>query len=492
MSQNIKWTIVTVVCTLVLTGNLYGTSLLDEFNRADNGDLGANWTELDGGSWAISGNELVADASGQNFVVCTAPGTELTGPFQCTVKCKSSTNNPWVGLVWNVQDLYGFSPAYNYYHLKFYPGLTWSETNFSGCVTRGAIVMDISDASGSITFAFDTYYTLSVTNDGTPGVFQVSITDGTDTFSATATDPQGAGIYPAYLAGGYAGVAVQGNPDATFDDFYLNVDAAPETATITLGDEFDRADSSDPGADWQEHVGQIDIAGQTAVCATPNILAEFSPTGAVLTEEYSTSVQIKASTNIPYVGIAFNIQDNQEYYYLRSYVGKTWAGNTGPGPVTRIVPGLDPLSYPIMRIENGTGSITMQADTWYTFAVSTTGMPGAFNVSITDGVDTWSARAVDDSGRSPIVLSGGYAGIATTAPTSANPDGSFDNMQVQLVVSPNCQSVIDQGLGFAADINGDCVVDMLDYSVLANEWMLCNDISAPDFGTVGADCQPSW
>jgi len=51
----------------------------------------------------------------------------------------------------------------------------------------------------------------------------------------------------------------------------------------------------------------------------------------------------------------------------------------------------------------------------------------------------------------------------------------YHTLQITVYSPATCQEVVDAGLGFSADVNGDCNVNMLDFAEMASQWLLCND-----------------
>jgi hypothetical protein len=51
----------------------------------------------------------------------------------------------------------------------------------------------------------------------------------------------------------------------------------------------------------------------------------------------------------------------------------------------------------------------------------------------------------------------------------------YDNMVIGYLVPQNCSDVIMMGYQPASDINGDCIIDMKDIQLLAQEWLECSD-----------------
>ncbi|MCK5614121.1 hypothetical protein KAR91_70305, partial [Candidatus Pacearchaeota archaeon] len=62
------------------------------------------------------------------------------------------------------------------------------------------------------------------------------------------------------------------------------------------------------------------------------------------------------------------------------------------------------------------------------------------------------------------------------------PDYYFDNAALYGGVSNPCATS-------QADINGDCVVNMADFAVIASSWMICND---PVLFGSDPDCNATW
>lgn len=60
----------------------------------------------------------------------------------------------------------------------------------------------------------------------------------------------------------------------------------------------------------------------------------------------------------------------------------------------------------------------------------------------------------------------GVTGGQTVSPESGQVPGTIDFDYMRLVDNVGCQSLID------TDLNADCVVDLHDISIIANDWLL--------------------
>lgn len=54
-------------------------------------------------------------------------------------------------------------------------------------------------------------------------------------------------------------------------------------------------------------------------------------------------------------------------------------------------------------------------------------------------------------------------------------EGTEQVLKVTLYSPATCEEVINAGLGYSADINQDCKVNMLDFAEMASQWLACND-----------------
>jgi hypothetical protein len=55
------------------------------------------------------------------------------------------------------------------------------------------------------------------------------------------------------------------------------------------------------------------------------------------------------------------------------------------------------------------------------------------------------------------------------------PEGTDNVLKITVYSPTTCQEVIDAGLGYSADLNQDCNVNLTDFAEMASQWLLCND-----------------
>ncbi len=224
--------ILVAVSLMVFSGaSVYGDYVFtDDFNRAD-GDLGSNWQVSCGGTGtataSIVSNQIEAYASvwGDGpipLVSCVAENTVLNDNFTVSAKIGMGPTVTYFGFAWQIQD------ANNYYVIRLkanesddpmiFKLVDKVYTNTSSYVTN-------VQGAGTVSFTTDTLYAVTV-EQTSAGVYNVSASDGTNTWSATMTNSD-------YTNGrvGFAG-GLTSSYKLLGDDFNLSV--VPEPATLAL------------------------------------------------------------------------------------------------------------------------------------------------------------------------------------------------------------------------------------------------------------------
>lgn len=135
-------------------------------------------------------------------------------------------------------------------------------------------------------------------------------------------------------------------------------------------------------------------------------------------------------------------------------------------------------------------SSTYQTGKWYriTFTATIDNIDGDGTVcdieifNLTDNLAFETVSNVDFKG-SPLFISSGQVHSKTTSGLT-NWEGRFDNWSLKPVLD-DCQDVLDNNLGYPMDLNSDCYVNFEDLSVLAQQWLWCND-------PADSNCTPTW
>jgi len=67
-------------------------------------------------------------------------------------------------------------------------------------------------------------------------------------------------------------------------------------------------------------------------------------------------------------------------------------------------------------------------------------------------------------------------------PAGQHAEGWFgiDELRLRIVPPADCSDVWQKGLGLPSDLNHDCYVNLIDFSILADQWLTCYDPNNPD------------
>lgn len=210
---------VLVSALALLVQNACGeTVYTDDFNRAD-GALGPDWSIVGNGTvgnWRIASQQIEAWSNGPTIALY-GPATLTSDNFTFTAKVGAKDGNPYVGVAWQVQD------GNNFYALRTYVG---SSTVWCYKCENGSMgLLTLTDVSGTLSLAANVLDTFTV-EQTTPGTYSLSISNGTNTWSAT--------LINSTFSNGKVGFYSAGYPTYTSlgDDFSLTI--VPEPATLSL------------------------------------------------------------------------------------------------------------------------------------------------------------------------------------------------------------------------------------------------------------------
>lgn len=311
-------------------------TITDDFNRADTvfstdgSQIGASWVNGAGTTnvWAIGssnlmlqvyGTETPATTAGPSILYNDSLQTTSGGGMSFTLSADlQPVSNRWVGLVFNYQN-----PS-NYY--EFRVAGDSSKYQFVA-VNDGVASAKINRTDAVVPFTSDTFYTLTVSSDAAYE-YRFSITEAG---SAVALNPTTTGSDSSEsFTGGYAGLYQAGgwtvDPLTLYDNFYLSTYITPKT----FFDSFERAGTvSGLGGDWASdslykvdnneaetrytsHTAVKDVAWNTAVSTVSGNGAGFT-----------LSADVRGSAGGRMIGIAFNVQDEANYYALLAIVGQS-------------------------------------------------------------------------------------------------------------------------------------------------------------------------
>jgi len=215
-----------LLMALIESGTAGAASFVDNFNRSD-GNLGADWTNY-GGNPQITSNVVVGallpDAIGSNAVISayTAAGSVLDNDFTITSDLWATTNAPYVGLAWHVED------ADNFYWFRTFLGKSNNNNIIAKVVGGSQTILTLTSSSGDMSALLVNDSTTVTLTGTTAGDYTITLTDGVTSWSAAFSDIT--------LSGGHAGYYAFGNATSVqafhADDFTLTI--VPEPATVAL------------------------------------------------------------------------------------------------------------------------------------------------------------------------------------------------------------------------------------------------------------------
>lgn len=193
---------------------------------------------------------------------------------------------------------------------------------------------------------------------------------------------------------------------------------------ITVGDDFNRADGS-LGANWTLGATGFAIDGNSVTFTNnPSNDAAWWNANAIGTgadNDFSVSLDVAMNTtaSTAWAGVAFNVQDADNFYTLRYSAG-------GEVQFLRVVGGsvsafLNQTGTEFTHVQNRTYRLEVTSDTDYVYSGSVT--------DTTDDSVVWSFSNRTDTLSK---FTGGYAGIYT----GINGSESFDNFSLTVVPEP--------------------------------------------------------
>ncbi|QHI68387.1 hypothetical protein [Tichowtungia aerotolerans] len=495
---------IVLLCLGYSSGWAAGFSFTDTFDGATS--YSTNAAESIGAGWvnpyettsafrvAIKDNELNFDApSGidMNYIIYNtgmelAAGTSAGDGTNWTLSAdvRTKINGTYAGVAFNIQD------ENNFYALRIKTGTTQAQVVkvVNGSVSNveaGSTSMVSNTEAGQL-------YTFTITCDEA-GTIDYTITEKGSSIVLNQVTSSTASVV---FDGGYGGLylwhgeAAGNSPEAGFDNFSIQTVVPVDYSQGTeLYDPFDGS--------WYYSTNAVEAIGVGWVNPYETINAfRIARKGDELNFDapadidmnymiYNTGLAMNAGTagdgtnwmftadvrtkNIgTYAGVAFNIQDENNFYALRIKTGTTQA------QVVKVVNGS------ISNVEAGNASMISNsvAGKMYTFTVSCDSA-GTIDYTITEkGSSTVLNQIV--SSASSVVFDGGYGGLYLWHGESSgsSPEAVFDNFKLQVlpaVLELNTYSTwIDQypmlgeSSGYADDPDQDSMNNLLEYALGGN------------------------
>ncbi|MGQ0602473.1 MAG: RHS repeat-associated core domain-containing protein, partial [Anaerolineales bacterium] len=400
-------------------------TVLDNFNRA-NGTIGVNWNGATGG-YSIASNQLDVGGGGDIFWNPTSFGATQD---VCVTLTTVDTSTSEIGLILKAQSNSNRDPglievSYNPYNGTDGQVEVWTWQDTVGWVHRGNVVTG---------FANGDRFGARATAAGQVEVYKNGVLLGSKSVTA----------WPYYANSGYIGIWMAGNgsaSDAVLDDFGggtvggptptptntpTNTPVGPtNTPTPTptntpsptptntssgcpTSDDFNRANSTNLGANWTERAGDLEINTnllRNVSTATDNIATICGTYSNVLV---SSQVQIASGSGSVSVGAR-----------LGGYSG----GIPSQGYTAELTSNGTVYLY---RVDTwqllGQGSISFSTGTWYTLALRANGSSLSVEVDGNTIVGPVTNAA----------FTSGDAGVWSYAPSSAG-SHRFDNFSITVL-----------------------------------------------------------
>ena len=471
-----------IIGMLCAASAAWSTLVTDDFNRADvdyttdTSLIGPHWQQ-DGttNKWQLNGTGgmiytdiKVAEAIMYNDELATTSGNGTNFTFSLDMAGRHD-DTVWLGVAFNYQD------GENFYAVRYK-----NTTDSYQLLARvGGAWSSVVGGVASEVFTNETLYTISITSSD-PHEFTYRIAKaGDDSLVAVGTyNPSD------HFDGGYAGLyqSSTGGADAKFDNFSLEVGPTPPPPAEVV-DDFNRADtlpSSNTlllGGDWTQASGSPNewfIDNNSMNLATHANPAVLYNTALRTGTNFTMSVDVLAKTNDVWTGVAFNYQDNGNFYYLR------FKGGTDNYQLIGAVDGNQTAEV----LVNLAASATFATGTYYTVTIAS---DSPYDIDFTI-VETGSSTVLN--GTTNIVdgsssFTGGYAGLYSPSAGGSK----FDNFSLQ--GPPGATGYAGWAAGWGIDIgaetadpDGDGLLNIYEYGQGGDPTNAANQGTSPEFGIV--------
>ena len=432
-----------VIGMLCAASAAWATIITDDFNRSDQDYtndvslIGVGWDQdVAANNWQLNGGKVYANP-GERPAVMYNTGLEMVSGngtnFTFSMEETPRLDNLWSGVVFNYQN-----PS-NFYILRFKTSATSYQLLSSVDGTLGILK---SDTDATTNFVKHVAYTLTVSSDAAYE-FDFSISQAGNVIASGNSVVDAAETF----TGGYAGMYVDktGGAPAKYDDFSLEVGPTPPPPAEVV-DDFNRADTLSSsntlllGGDWTQEGGLNEwFIGNNSMNAQPHANPAVLYNTALETgTNFTLSVDVAAKTNDTWVGVAFNYQDNGNFYYLR------FKGGSDNYQLIGAVGGNQTAEVMV----NSAASATFATGTYYTVTIASDS-PYDFDFTITEAgsstVLNGTTNAVDGSGS----FTGGYAGLYSPSYGGS----TFDNFNLQ--GPPKVPGYAGWAAGWGVDIGAE-------------------------------------
>ncbi len=420
--------------------------------------------------------------TGITMTAGTAAGDGTNWTFSADVRTKIT--GTYAGVAFNIQD------EDNFYALRIKTGTTQAQVVK---VVSGSIS---SVESGSTSMVSNTVagqmYTFTISCDEA-GTFNYTITEqGSTTVLNQITTSTSTVVFDGGYVGLYLwhGEAAGNSPEAVYDNLSIQAVAPVDYSLGTeLYDPFDgttaySTNAADAvGADW---VNPYETENTFRVAKKADELSFDAPayvdmnymiynTGLAMTAgtaagdgtSWTFSADVRTKISGTYAGVAFNIQDENNFYALRIKTGTTQA------QVVKVVNGA------ISNVEAGSASMvsnTVEGQI-YTFTVSCD-QAGTFEYTISEKGSSTVLNQITFSS-STVVFDGGYGGLYLWHGEAAgnSPEAVFDNFRLQVLPAIDTQSysawidlypTLGSSTNYADDPDFDSMDNLLEYALGGN------------------------
>ena len=412
-----------IMSLLFAVSTAWATTITDDFNRADTSSstdtslIGADWAQSAGSPnrWRIHSNTVYSlDSVNPCVMYNTALQTKNGdgGSFTLSLDVAGLGLSVWSGVAFN------YNNPSNFYTVRFKAG--YDDYQLLGKRANGSWNV-IATGHAVTNFTVGSFYKVTVSSD-TAYTYDFSIKEsGSGTVMASET---GRLDDESLATGGYAGLylgSTSVNELAQFDNFSL--DAVVMNVT-KFADDFNRPNLSTTnaaliGLNWHQEVDNEWLLNAS------NLLSHAGTQNSVL---YNTTLEtvsgngtnftltttMRAQSDNQWVGIAFNYQDNENYYAFRfKSANASWQ-------LLRIVGGS------VAAFEDGNATETLLGRVYYTLTVKSS-TPYEFDFTIQRAgspvVLNSTTHAVDTAAN----FSGGYAGAYVGTTSYA---GKYDNFEL--------------------------------------------------------------
>lgn len=411
------------------------TLITDTFNRPNgvntiNGaDLGLNWVnESAGDQWVISagalfGSVAAAPALLYNTGLQTISGNGTNMTLSVVNTCLQ--DNRYSGVVFNYQD------ENNYYYFRFKTG----SSDYAVLKNVGGSLSFVKSGTASETFVANEPYTINVISRDAYDFWINMRHEGSVILQAHAYDSSES------FTGGYAGLKFEMNGlGAKYDDFSLEL-STPPTQVV---DDFNRAPmpltpvTAFLGGYWMQNgANSWSITNDVLLTnpgSTPAVLFNNAFT---LGTTFTLSADVAAEETNAWVGVAFNYQDDGNFYYLRIKPGSPYyqlIGEVGGNETAKVM-------------VSDAATETFAAGTYYTLTVSSSS-PYAFDFSITEVGSATVLNGTTHVEDNDSNFTGGYAGLYSPSTSRVS---MFDNFSL----SQNIGGYADWAGGWGVPIGAE-------------------------------------